>query len=292
MVGLCRQSDTDMPRFSPTVAHVRALESEIVGLWKRREQLDDRDESARAVVLSVMELLDGGHLRVAEIDSDGEVQVHEWLKQAIVLLFRLCPLELSEAGPMLFADRLPAKGRKPGVRVVPGAYARFGSYIAEGAILMPSFVNVGAHIGTDTLIDTWAAVGSCAQVGERVHISGGVGVGGVLEPLQANPVIIESDAFIGSRCMLIEGVRVGRGAVLGAGLILSPTIPVIDASSGEEMTRGRIPAWSVAITATRSRRFPGGEFGLPCALVIKRLSEGECLDKVRLNELVRSQGAL
>jgi 2,3,4,5-tetrahydropyridine-2-carboxylate N-succinyltransferase len=274
-----------------TVANVQALEGQVGKLWQRREELDARDESARAVVLSVMELLDGGHLRVAEIDRDGAVKVHEWLKQAIVLLFRLCPLESSEAGPMLFADRLPPKGRSPGVRVVPGAYARFGCYIAAGAILMPSFVNVGAYIGADTLIDTWATVGSCAQVGERVHVSGGAGVGGVLEPLQANPVIVESDAFIGSRCMLIEGVRVGRGAVLGAGLILSPTIPVIDASSGEELARGHIPAWSVAITAVRSRCFPGGEFGLPCALVIKRLAEGERPDKVKLNELVRSHGA-
>jgi 2,3,4,5-tetrahydropyridine-2-carboxylate N-succinyltransferase len=156
---------------------------------------------------------------------------------------------------------------------------------------MPSFVNVGAYVGSGTLVDTWATVGSCAQVGEHVHLSGGVGVGGVLEPLQASPVIVDSDAFIGSRCMLIEGARVGRGAVVGAGVILSPTIPVIDAATGEELSRGHIPAWSVAIGATRPRSFPGGDFGLPCVLVIKRLAEGERPDKVRLNELVRDHGA-
>jgi 2,3,4,5-tetrahydropyridine-2-carboxylate N-succinyltransferase len=280
-----------MPRSSPTVAYVLALESEITGLWERREQLDDRDESARAVVLSVMDLLDSGYLRVAEIDSDGEVRVNEWIKRAIVMLFRLCPLERSEVGPMVFADRLPSKRSCPDVRIVPGAYTRFGSHIAPGAILMPSFVNVGAYVGAGTLIDTWATVGSCAQVGEHVHLSGGVGLGGVLEPLQAKPVIVESEAFVGSRCVLIEGARVGRGAVVGAGVILSPTIPVIDADSGGEISRGYVPDWSVAIGATRTRRFAGGEFGLPCVLVIKRLAEGERPDKVRLNELVREHGA-
>jgi 2,3,4,5-tetrahydropyridine-2,6-dicarboxylate N-succinyltransferase len=270
---------------------LRLLEDRIEELWERREQLSDRDEEARATVLSVMELLDGGRVRVAEIAAEGDVRVNEWIKRAIVMLFRLCPLELSEAGPMMFADRLPPKRDCPDVRIVPGAYARFGSHVAPGAILMPSFVNVGAYVGAGTLVDTWATVGSCAQVGEHVHLSGGVGLGGVLEPLQAKPVVVESHAFIGSRCMLIEGARVGRGAVLGAGAILSPTIPVIDADSGEELSRGHIPDWSVAIGATRARRFPGGSFGLPCVLVIKRLAEGERPDKVKLNELVRDHGA-
>jgi 2,3,4,5-tetrahydropyridine-2,6-dicarboxylate N-succinyltransferase len=197
----------------------------------------------------------------------------------------------TEAGPMLFADRLPPKRGCEDVRVVPGAYARFGSYLAPGSILMPSFVNVGAYVGRDTLVDTWATVGSCAQIGERVHLSGGVGIGGVLEPLQASPVVVQDDAFIGSRCMLIEGARVGEGAVVGAGTILSPTIPVIDAETGEEIARGQIPAWSVAIGATRSRSFAGGDFGLPCVLVVKRLQAGERHDKVKLNELVRDHGA-
>jgi 2,3,4,5-tetrahydropyridine-2,6-dicarboxylate N-succinyltransferase len=270
---------------------LQSLRDRIDELWEAREKLDDRDEAVRATVLSAIELLDRGRVRVAEIGHDGEVTVYEWLKRAIVMLFRVCPLELSEAGPMMFADRLPPKRSCAEVRVVPGAYARFGSHIAPGAILMPSFVNVGAYVGRGTLVDTWATVGSCAQIGERVHLSGGVGVGGVLEPLQANPVIVESDAFIGSRCMLIEGARVGEGAVVGAGVILSPTIPVIDADTGEQLSRGHIPAWSVAVGATRPRSFPGGDFGLPCVLVIKRLHEGERPDKVKLNELVRVHGA-
>jgi 2,3,4,5-tetrahydropyridine-2,6-dicarboxylate N-succinyltransferase len=268
-----------------------SLHEEIDCLWERRAELDDRDARVQATVLSVIDLLDRGRVRVAEVAGNGEVTVHEWLKRAIVLLFRVCPMERTEAGPMLFADRLPPKRGCPDVRVVPGAYARFGSYLGPGAILMPSFVNVGAYVGADTLVDTWATVGSCAQIGERVHLSGGVGVGGVLEPLQASPVIVERDAFIGSRCMLIEGARVGEGAVVGAGVILSPTIPVIDASSGEEIARGHIPAWSVAIGATRSRAFVGGDFGLPCVLVVKRLAAGERHDKVKLNELVRDHGA-
>jgi 2,3,4,5-tetrahydropyridine-2-carboxylate N-succinyltransferase len=270
---------------------VESLREEIDDLWGCREELSDRDGHARATVLSAIELLDRGRLRVAEIGTDGEVVVHEWLKRAIVMLFRVCPLERTEAGPMTFVDRLPPKRDCMNVRVVPGAYARFGSHLAPGAILMPSFVNVGAYVGSGTLVDTWATVGSCAQVGDHVHLSGGVGVGGVLEPLQASPVIVESEAFVGSRCMLIEGARVGRGAVVGAGVILSPTIPVIDAETGEELFRGRVPDWSVAIGATRSRSFAGGEFGLPCVLVIKRLAEGERHDKVKLNELVRDHGA-
>ncbi|HEY1449968.1 MAG TPA: 2,3,4,5-tetrahydropyridine-2,6-dicarboxylate N-succinyltransferase [Solirubrobacteraceae bacterium] len=270
---------------------LESLREQIDELWERRAQLDDRDARVQATVLRVIDLLDRGRVRVAEIGASGQVEVHEWLKRAIVLLFRVCPMEHTEAGPMLFADRLPPKRSSPNVRVVPGAYARFGSHLAAGSILMPSFVNVGAYVGRDTLVDTWATVGSCAQIGDRVHLSGGVGVGGVLEPLQASPVIVESDAFIGSRCMLIEGARVGEGAVVGAGVILSPTIPVIDAESGEEIARGQIPPWSVAIGATRSRPFAGGEFGLPCVLVVKRLGEGERHDKVKLNELVRDHGA-
>jgi 2,3,4,5-tetrahydropyridine-2-carboxylate N-succinyltransferase len=268
-----------------------ALNEQIDRLWERRAELDDRDPRVQATVLNVIDLLDRGRVRVAELDADGGVVVHEWLKRAIVLLFRVCPMEHTEAGPMLFADRLPSKQGAPNVRIVPGAYARFGSHLASGSILMPSFVNVGAYVGHDTLVDTWATVGSCAQIGDRVHLSGGVGVGGVLEPLQASPVIVEDDAFIGSRCMLIEGARVGAGAVVGAGVILSPTIPVIDADSGEEIARGQIPPWSVAIGATRSRSFAGGEFGLPCVLIVKRLGDGERHDKVKLNEYVRDHGA-
>lgn len=268
-----------------------SLREQIDLLWERRAELDDRDPHVQATVLGVIDLLDRGRVRVAEIDASGQVEVHEWLKRAIVLLFRVCPMEHTEAGPMLFADRLPPKRSSPNVRVVPGAYARFGSHLAAGSILMPSFVNVGAYVGRETLVDTWATVGSCAQIGDRVHLSGGVGVGGVLEPLQASPVIVESDAFIGSRCMLIEGARVGEGAVVGAGAILSATIPVIDAESGEELSRGHVPPRSVAIGASRTRAYPGGSFGLPCVLVVKRLGEGERHDKAKLNGLVRDHGA-
>jgi 2,3,4,5-tetrahydropyridine-2,6-dicarboxylate N-succinyltransferase len=267
------------------------LRDRVDELWEQRETLSDRDEHARATVMDVMELLDRGRVRVAEPLPDGDVIVHEWLKRAIVMLFRVCPLERTAAGPMTFADRLPSKRGCGDVRVVPGAYARFGSHLEPGVILMPSFVNVGAYVGAGTLIDTWATVGSCAQIGEHVHLAGGVAFGGVLEPPKASPVIVEDEAFIGSRCMLIEGARVGRGAVVGAGVILSPTIPVIDAETGEELSRGRIPDRAVAIGATRTRSFPGGEFGLPCVLVIKRLEEGERHDKAQLNALVRHHGA-
>jgi len=266
------------------------LERRIAELWERRTDLSDADGEARETVFEAVGLLDRGEARVAEIGEDGEVVVHEWLRHALLLMFRVGELEHTEAGPFRFADRLPLKTEHPGVRVVPGASARFGSYLEPGAILMPSFVNVGARVGSGTLVDTWATVGSCAQVGRNVHISGGVGIGGVLEPPQAAPVVVEDDALLGSRSIVVEGARVGKGAVLGAGTILGPTIPVIDAESGEEIARGRVPDWSVAIAATRPRTFPGGEFGLACVLVIKRLAEGERHDKAALEQLVRHHG--
>jgi 2,3,4,5-tetrahydropyridine-2-carboxylate N-succinyltransferase len=279
-----------MSSVAETGAHA-ALRGRIAELWERRTELTDADAAARDTVWEAVALLDRGEARIAEVGSDGEVVVHEWLRQALLLMFRVGELEHSQAGPFRFADRLPLKQEYPGVRVVPGAAARFGSFLEPGAILMPSFVNVGARVGSGTLIDTWATVGSCAQVGRNVHVSGGVGIGGVLEPPQAAPVIVEDDALLGSRSIVVEGARVGRGAVLGAGTILGPTIPVIDAQSGEEISRGRVPDWSVAIAATRPRAFAGGEFGLACALVIKRLSEGERHDKAALEALVRDHGA-
>jgi 2,3,4,5-tetrahydropyridine-2-carboxylate N-succinyltransferase len=197
-----------------------------------------------------------------------------------------------ELGPFEYADRIPLKHGyvEAGVRVVPGASARWGSYLERGVVMMPSYVNIGARVGANTMVDTWATVGSCAQVGANVHLSGGVGVGGVLEPPQAAPVIIGDDCLIGSRCMIVEGARVGQGAVLGAGLILSSTIPVIDAETGETLGRGVIPPWSVAIMATRPRSYPGGEFGLPCALVVKRLAEGQRHDKAQLEAVLRQHG--
>ena len=177
------------------------------------------------------------------------------------------------------------------MRVVPGASARIGSFLDRGVVMMPSYVNIGARVGANTMVDTWATVGSCAQIGANVHLSGGVGIGGVLEPPQASPVMVGDDCLIGSRCIVADGARVGDGTVLGAGCILTSSIPVIDAQTGEELSRGVEPSWRVAVSATRPRSFPGGDFGLPCVLVIKRLDEGERHDKGKLNEVLRSHGA-
>jgi 2,3,4,5-tetrahydropyridine-2-carboxylate N-succinyltransferase len=270
-----------------------ALEAQITELWDRRSELSPADADARAVVDEAIGLLDRGEVRTAELDATtGEVVVNVWLKQAILLLFRLAAMRTIELGPFEYADRIPLKKgfAAAGVRAVPGASARWGSFLEPGVVLMPSYVNIGARVGADTMVDTWATVGSCAQVGARVHLSGGVGIGGVLEPPQAAPVMVGDDALVGSRCMVVEGARVGQGAVLGAGLILSSTIPVIDAETGETLGRGVIPPWCVAVMATRPRSFPGGEFGLPCALVVKRLAEGERHDKAQLEAVLRQHG--
>ncbi len=240
----------------------------------------------------VITKLDDGQLRVAEINDHGTVVVHEWVKQAILLLFRLRVMEKIDVGPFEYLDKLELKNdyERRGVRVVPGAIARRGSFLSPGVILMPSFVNIGAWVGPETMVDTWATVGSCAQIGANVHLAGGVGIGGVLEPPNAVPVVIEDDAFIGSRCMIVDGARVGRGSVLGAGTILNPSIPVIDAESGEEVSRGHVPDYCVAVSASRRREYSGGEYFLPCVLIIKRLSEGERHNKVTLNEILRDHG--
>jgi 2,3,4,5-tetrahydropyridine-2-carboxylate N-succinyltransferase len=263
----------------------------IAELWSRRDTLRVGDAEALGLVRAVVQRLDDGTERVAEV-IDGEVVVHEWLKQAILLLFRLADLEVTEAGPFQFRDRLPLKRDIEGVRVVPGASARWGSHIEPGAVLMPSYVNIGARVGAGTMVDTWATVGSCAQVGANVHLSGGVGIGGVLEPPQAAPVIVGDGAMIGSRSILVEGARVGEGAVVGAGTIVSASIPVIDTDTGEELSRGVVPAWSVAVSGTRQRKFPGGEFGLPCVLVIGRLEPGQRHGKAELESLLRDHGSL
>ncbi|MGH8986636.1 MAG: 2,3,4,5-tetrahydropyridine-2,6-dicarboxylate N-succinyltransferase [Acidimicrobiia bacterium] len=271
------------------------LAKTITALWDGRDDLAAvmPEAEARAAVHDAIDLLDRGEARVAEI-VDGEVVVHEWLKQAILLLFRLEQMQVAEAGPFEYLDKIPLKHdyRGAGVRVVPGASARWGSYLAPGVILMPSYVNIGAHVGADTMVDTWATVGSCAQIGERVHLSGGVGIGGVLEPPQAAPVIVEDDAFIGSRCMVVNGARVRRGAKLGAGVILTDTVPVIDSATGEEVARGEVPERAVAVSATRAKSFPGGEFGLACVLILRYLAEGEQHDKLKLNEILREHGVV
>ena len=270
------------------------LQSQIEELWDRRAELAAGDPEATAVVHQAITLLDTGEARIAEVDAgSGEVVVHQWLKQAVLLLFRLSSMETIELGPFEYADKIPLKRgfAAAGVRVVPGASARWGSFLDRGVTMMPSYVNIGARVGADSMVDTWATVGSCAQIGANVHLSGGVGIGGVLEPPQAAPVIVEDDAFIGSRCIVVEGARVRRGAKLGAGVILSSSIPVIDAETGEEISRGDVPERAIAISGTRSKRFPGGEFGVPCVLVIRRLAEGEEHDKLKLESILREHGA-
>jgi 2,3,4,5-tetrahydropyridine-2-carboxylate N-succinyltransferase len=264
------------------------LQASIEELWERRSELSSDDLDARSIVREAIVLLDRGEARVAEV-IDGDVVVHEWLKQAILLLFSLLPIQTMEVGPYEYADKLPLKHgyAAQGVRVVPGASARFGAFLDRGVILMPSYVNIGARVGANSMVDTWATVGSCAQIGANVHLAGGVGIGGVLEPPQAAPVIVEDNAFVGSRCMVTQGARVGEGAVLGEGAILNPGIPVIDAETGEELSRGFVPPYSICVRAGRKRTFPGGEFTLPCVLVLKRYEPGE---RQYLNDILREQG--
>jgi 2,3,4,5-tetrahydropyridine-2,6-dicarboxylate N-succinyltransferase len=273
--------------------HVDELAKRITRLWEARTDLGGvvDDYGARATVHEAINLLDRGEARVAEV-VDGNVVVHEWLKQAILLLFRIERMRVEEIGPFEYRDKIPLKHdyETAGVRVVPGASARWGSYLAPGAILMPSYVNIGAHVGSETMVDTWATVGSCAQIGARVHLAGGVGIGGVLEPPNAVPVVVGDDAMIGSRCMVTRGARVGEGSVLGEGVILNPGIPIIDAEAGEEVGRGVVPPWCIVVQATRPKQFAGGEFGLPCALILRRLEPGERHDKAKLNDILREHG--
>jgi 2,3,4,5-tetrahydropyridine-2,6-dicarboxylate N-succinyltransferase len=269
------------------------LSSTIGEIWDRRSDLDPDDVEANHAILAAVDLLDRGEARVAELGPDGTPVVHQWLKQAILLYFRQSAMATIDLAPFEYADKIPLKRdfAAAGVRVVPGASARFGSFLGRGVVLMPSYVNIGARVGANTMVDTWATVGSCAQIGADVHLSGGVGIGGVLEPPGAVPVMVGDESLIGSRCIVAEGARVGDGVVLGAGCILTGSIPVIDAETGEELSRGVVPSWCVAVAATRPRTFPGGEFGLPCVLVVKRLEPGERHDKSTLNEVLRDHGA-
>jgi len=235
--------------------------------------------------------LDRGEVRVAE-KRDGEWVVNEQAKSAIVEYFKLRQIEPQELGLFEYRDKIPLKHgyEDLGVRVVPPATARFGAFLSRDVVLMPSYVNIGAWVGPRTMIDTWATVGSCAQIGAVAHLAGGVGIGGVLEPPQAAPVVIEDDCFIGSRCMIVEGARVRRGAKVGPGLIFTATVPVIEAETGAEVGRGVIPENALVVQGTRFREFPGGTFGLPCALILRYLPEGEGHDKLQLNELLREHG--
>jgi 2,3,4,5-tetrahydropyridine-2-carboxylate N-succinyltransferase len=268
------------------------LQAKIEELWDSRAALATGDAQALAVVTETIDTLDRGDARVAEVAPDGSVVVHEWLKKAILLYFKLSSMETIEHGPFEYHDKIPLKRgfSDLGVRVVPGASARWGSFLERGVILMPSYVNIGARVGANTMVDTWATVGSCAQIGANVHLSGGVGIGGVLEPPQAAPVIIGNEALIGSRCMITQGGRVGDGAVLAEGCILNRAIPVIDAETGAELSRGVVPPWCVGVMASRPRKFAGGEFGLPCILIIRRLEPGQRHDSAKLNDILREEG--
>jgi 2,3,4,5-tetrahydropyridine-2-carboxylate N-succinyltransferase len=260
-------------------------------LWERRAELHPDDTEARGVVVGAVDLLDTGKARVAFVDeATDQVVVDERAKRAILLSFKVLGMARSQVGDFQHNDRIPLKTHLEGVRVVPGAIARWGAHLAPGVVLMPSFTNIGAYVDSGTMVDTWATVGSCAQIGKNVHLSGGVGIGGVLEPPNAVPVVVEDEALIGSRSMIVEGARVGKGAVVGAGTILSASMPVIDVQTGEELGRGRIPDWCVAVGGTRNKEFPGGTFGLPCVLVLKRLEEGQRHDKAELNDVLRQHG--
>jgi 2,3,4,5-tetrahydropyridine-2-carboxylate N-succinyltransferase len=283
---------SETPRQMVAEQAASPLPAQIDELWERRGELSPQDADARAIIVAAVDALDAGEARVAQVDpGTGNVVVDERAKRAILLSFAVLEMARSQVGDFRYHDRIPLKTRLDGVRVVPGAIARWGAYIAPGTVLMPSFTNIGAYIGSGTMVDTWATVGSCAQVGKNVHVSGGAGIGGVLEPPNAVPVVVEDDAFVGSRCMVVEGARVRAGAKLGAGAILARSTRVFDSETGEELPRGEAPAWSVCVSGTRVRSFPGGDFGLPCLLVLKRLEEGSQHDKLVLNEILREHGA-
>ena len=274
-----------------TSSYSSPLPDQIDELWEKRAELTPDHAEAREVITGAIDQIDEGKARVAFVDpSTDQVVVDERAKRSILLGFKVLDMKESQVGDFYHHDRMPLKTRFDGVRVVAGAIARWGSYLAPGVVLMPSFTNIGAYVGSGTMVDTWATVGSCAQVGENVHLSGGVGVGGVLEPPQASPVIIEDEAFLGSRSMVVEGARVRRGAKLGAGTILTSSTRVFDAETGEELPRGEAPAWSVCVTANRTKSFPGGDFGMPVLLVLKRLEEGQEHEKLALNDLLREHG--
>jgi 2,3,4,5-tetrahydropyridine-2-carboxylate N-succinyltransferase len=267
------------------------LPAAIDELWQRRADLSPADSAAKDEIMAAVDQIDAGTARVAFVDAaTGKVVVDERAKRAILLAFKVLPMEETAAGDFRYHDRVPLKTRLDGVRVVPGAIARWGCYLAPGTVLMPSFVNVGAYVDSGTMVDTWATVGSCAQIGKNVHLSGGVGIGGVLEPPNAVPVVVEDECMISSRSIVVEGARVRTGAVLGAGTILTATSHVIDVETGEELPRGEAPAWSVCVGGTRLRKFGGGEYGLPAVLVLKRLPEGSRHSKTELNELLRDHG--
>lgn len=252
------------------------------------KSIDDLSALQVEAIESTVAGLDQGTLRVCEF-LDGSWKTHQWIKKAILLYFRLKKITWIQAGDLQFFDKIPLKTwtAEMGVRVVPPAVARYGSFIESGVILMPSYVNIGSRVGTGTMVDTWATVGSCAQIGNHVHLSGGVGIGGVLEPLQASPVIIEDHCFLGSRSIVVEGVHLEKGVVLGAGVILTASTKIIDVSDSQSKIQvGRVPQNSVVIPGSINKKFPAGEFAVPCALIIGKRKESTDL-KTSLNEALR-----
>jgi 2,3,4,5-tetrahydropyridine-2-carboxylate N-succinyltransferase len=258
-------------------------------LWDQRADLSPADEDARKHVVAAVDQLDTGEARVATVEGD-EVVVDERAKRAILLAFKVLPMASTSAGNFRYEDRVPLKTRFDGVRVVPGAIARWGSYFEPGVVLMPSYTNIGGYVGAGSMVDTWATVGSCAQIGKNVHLSGGVGIGGVLEPPQAAPVVVEDDAFVGSRSLVVEGARVRRGAKLGAGAVVTSSTRVFEAETGNELPRGVVPERAVAVGSTRMKSFAGGDFGMPCLLVLRYLEPGQEHDKLALNDILREHG--
>lgn len=258
------------------------LQKRIEASWNNPEQGD------RSAVEEVIDLLDKGQLRVAE-PLEGEWQLNEWVKKAVLLYFRYSGMQEMQAGVLSFYDKVPPKSSwsERGVRVVPPAVVRRGAYVSSGAVLMPSYVNIGAYVGAGTMVDTWATVGSCAQIGAGVHLSGGVGIGGVLEPLQAAPVIIEDGCFIGSRCIVVEGAHIAKGAVLGANVVITQSTHIIDVTGKEPVEyKGYVPERSVVIPGVRDREFAAGKYGVPCALIVGKRSANTDL-KTSLNEALR-----
>jgi 2,3,4,5-tetrahydropyridine-2-carboxylate N-succinyltransferase len=254
--------------------------------WNNRELLKETETTN--AIRKVITLLDEGKIRVAEPTADGW-QVNEWVKKAVVLYFPIQKMETLEAGIFEYHDKMPLKRgyKEKGIRVVPNAVARHGAYISSGVILMPSYVNIGAYVDEGTMVDTWATVGSCAQIGKNVHLSGGVGIGGVLEPLQAAPVIIEDNAFLGSRSIVVEGVKVEKEAVLGANVVLTASTKIIDVTGDEPVEmKGLVPARSVVIPGSYTKKFPAGEYQVPCALIIGKRKESTN-KKTSLNDALR-----
>tara|TARA_B100000575_G_scaffold233577_1_gene195043 strand:- start:9 stop:815 length:807 start_codon:yes stop_codon:yes gene_type:complete len=258
----------------------------IESAWDDRSLLEKSE--VKEAIREIIDQLDIGRLRVASL-KENRWQVNEWVKKAVILYFPIQKMETIELGPLEFHDKIPLKGRykEKGIRVVPHAVARHGAYISNGVILMPSYVNIGAYIDSGTMVDTWATVGSCAQIGKNVHLSGGVGIGGVLEPLQAAPVIIEDNAFIGSRCIIVEGARIGKEAVLGANVVITSSTKVIDVSGEKPVElRGQVPERSVVIPGSYTKSFNAGDYQVPCALIIGKRKESTD-KKTTLNKALR-----